>query len=48
MLSQVEAFRAATANEEEKQNRGLRVCRHEAAHLLCAYVLGVPVSEVRG
>merc|ERR1719247_2333410 len=42
----VEAFRAATANAEEKKNRGLRVCRHEAAHLLCAYVMGVPVSEV--
>lgn len=42
----VEAFRAATANAEEKKNRELRVCRHEASHLLCAYVLGLPVQEV--
>lgn len=42
----VEAFRAATAKEEEKKNRSLRVCRHEASHLLCSYVLGLPVQEI--
>lgn len=42
----IEAYRAATANEEEKRTRGLRVCKHEASHLLCAYVLGLPIQEV--
>ena len=36
----IEAFRAATANAEEKEARARRVCTHEASHLLCAYVLG--------
>ena len=42
----VEWFRAATANEEEKRTRSNRVCTHEASHLLCAYVLGLPIQEV--
>ena len=42
----IEMFRAATANDEEKRTRGLRVCKHEASHLLCAYVLGLPIQEV--
>jgi len=42
----VEAFRAATASEEERRMRSERVCRHEASHLLCAYVLGLPIQEV--
>ena len=42
----IEAFRAATANEEEKRLRSQRVCKHEASHLLCAYVLGLPIQEV--
>jgi len=42
----IEAFKAATANEEEKRNRGLRVCKHEASHLLCAHVLGLPIQDV--
>ena len=42
----IEAFRAATANAEEKEARARRVCTHEASHLLCAYVLGLPVQEV--
>ena len=42
----IEAYRAATANEEEKKIRGQRVCKHEASHLLCAYVLGLPIQEV--
>ena len=42
----VEAFRAATANAEEKRSRAQRVCKHEASHLLCAHVLGLPVQEV--
>lgn len=42
----IEAFRAATAGEEAKRTRAERVCKHEAAHLLCAHVLGLPVAEV--
>jgi len=42
----IEAIRAATANAEEKKSRSLRVCKHEASHLLCAYVLGLPMQEV--
>ena len=42
----IEAFRAATANEEQRRARGERVCKHEASHLLCAHVLGLPVQEV--
>ena len=42
----VEAFRSMTANEEEKRIRAERVCKHEASHLLCAYVLGLPIQEV--
>jgi len=42
----IEAIRAATASEEEKRTRGLRVCKHEASHLLCSYVLGLPIAEV--
>jgi len=42
----IEAYRAATANEEEKRTRDLRVCKHEASHLLCSYVLGLPIAEV--
>jgi len=42
----IEAFKAATANEEEKANRGLRVCKHEASHMLCAHVLGLAIQDV--
>lgn len=42
----VEAYRSAMASDEEKKTRALRVCKHEAAHLLCAYVLGLPIQEV--
>lgn len=42
----IEAYKAATANAEEKRLRGQRVCKHEASHLLCAYVLGLPIDEV--
>merc|ERR1719201_3157728 len=42
----IEAFKAATANAEEKATRSERVCRHEASHLLTANVLGLPVDEV--
>jgi len=42
----VEALRAAAADEEQRRTRALRVCTHEASHLLCAYVLGLPVQEV--
>ena len=42
----VEAFRKATANEEQKALGRQRVCKHEAAHLLCAYTLGLPIKEV--
>ena len=34
------------ASEEEKASGKLRVCKHEASHLLCAYVLGLPIQEV--
>jgi len=46
LFAPIEAFRAATANEEEKRLRAQRVCKHEAAHLLTAYVLGLPIQEV--
>lgn len=42
----IEIFRGMTANAEEKRRRDERVCRHEASHLLCAYVLGLPVQDV--
>jgi len=42
----IEAYRAATASADEKKLRDQRVCKHEASHLLCAYVLGMPVQEV--
>lgn len=42
----IEAFRAISASEDEKRMRAERVCRHEASHLLCAYVLGVPIEAV--
>ena len=42
----IEAYRSAMANEDEKKLRDQRVCKHEASHLLCAYVLGMPVQEV--
>jgi len=42
----IEAYKAATASQDEKDLRGQRVCKHEASHLLCAYVLGLPVQEV--
>lgn len=42
----VEAYKAATASEEERSLGKLRVCKHEASHLLTAYVLGLPIKEV--
>jgi len=42
----IEAYKSAMASEEEKRTKAERVCRHEASHLLCAHVLGVPVQEV--
>lgn len=38
----LEVFKSATAKEETRERRA----RHEAAHLLSAYCLGVPVSSV--
>jgi len=46
LFAPIEAYRAATASAEEKRVRGQRVCKHEASHLLCAYVLGLPIQEV--
>ena len=42
----IEAFKAATASAEEKRSRGLRVIKHEASHMLCAHVLGLPIQDV--
>lgn len=42
----IEIFRSFTANDEEKKTRADRVAKHEASHLLCAHVLGLPVQEV--
>lgn len=42
----IEAWRSIGAGEEEKRSKAQRVCRHEASHLLCAYVLGLPVQGV--
>jgi len=42
----IEAFRAIAAGDEEKRSRAQRVAKHEASHLLCAYVLGLPIQEV--
>mmetsp|Transcript_19843 Transcript_19843/g.58396 ORF Transcript_19843/g.58396 Transcript_19843/m.58396 type:complete len:365 (+) Transcript_19843:140-1234(+) len=42
----IEAFKKATADEEARRGALQRVCKHEASHLLCAYVLGLPVQEV--
>ena len=42
----IEAFRSITASDEEKKTRAERVAKHEASHLLCAHVLGLPVQEV--
>jgi len=39
-------YRSFTASAEEKSLKSQRVCKHEASHLLCAYVLGLPVQEV--
>jgi hypothetical protein len=42
----VEAFLSLKAGEDEKASRMERVCKHEASHLLTAYVLGLPIDEV--
>ena len=42
----IELYKSATASAEEKASGKLRVCKHEASHLLCAYVLGLPIQEV--
>ena len=42
----IEAFKTITAGEEEKKTRAERICKHEASHLLCAHVLGLPAQEV--
>lgn len=41
----IEAFKKAT-DPDAKQKSLERVCRHEAAHLLTAHCLGVPVSSI--
>ena len=42
----IELYKSAMASDEEKATGKLRVCKHEAAHLLCSYVLGLPIQEV--
>jgi len=41
----IEWFKALT-DDSAKQESLERVCRHEASHLLTAYCLGIPISEI--